>query len=68
MSFQQYFNCRDQLEVINNLFNIPAQARTGHQLSTPYHFRVTALAPPSFASRPGTVDVCHLSDIPRPNA
>jgi hypothetical protein len=39
-------------QVTNKVLNSPAQARTGHQVSTADPF--TALAPPSFPSRPGT--------------
>jgi hypothetical protein len=54
MAFQQYVKrtssaCINQ--VTNEVLNSPAQTRTGHQVSTPYPF--TALAPPSFPSRPG---------------
>ena len=39
-------------QVTNEISNSPAQTRIGPQVSTPYPF--TALAPPSFPSRPGT--------------
>jgi len=39
-------------QVTNEVLNSPTQTRTVHQVSTPFPF--TALAPPSFPSRPGT--------------
>ena len=54
MSFQQYVNTfiRRIDQVNNKIFSSPAQTQTGHQVSMPFPF--TALAPPSFPSRPGT--------------
>jgi hypothetical protein len=54
MSFQQYvkrsLSARIN-QVTNEVLNSPAQTRTGHQVFTSCPF--TALAPPSFPSRPG---------------
>ena len=52
MSFQQNNFIRRIDQVTNKVSNSLAQTRTGNQVFAPYPS--TALAPPSFPSRPGT--------------